>query len=105
MNNNRRRLLIASQNQEGGREIEFYLSYYSEILKYTAMSNMTWAEFIASEYNIDNKFIEHPGRFVYFYTGHGMPYPIMDGSSLIIIDDYVKPNHQYIVYVSAGGMD
>lgn len=50
MSNRRFLLLSASNNGGGGTEIEFYLSYNSEILKYTAMSNMTWAEFIDNVY-------------------------------------------------------
>lgn len=67
------------------------------------MSNMTWAEFIDSDYNIDNKFLERTGRLVAFYDGYSMPYPIVDGSIGVTLDDRVRPNHQYIVYVFAGG--
>ena len=89
----------------GGSEIEFYLSYPPEILKYTAMSNMTWAEFITSDYNIDNKIKEYPERQVVFDNNSLRPFPIMDGSIWITLDDYLKPNHQYTVHLSAGGVD
>lgn len=93
----RRRFLLSTSNRGGeGSEIEFYLSFSSEILKYTAMSNMTWIEFIASDYNIDNKITEYHGGTVVF-KGSLSPCPIIDGSIAVNIDDYIKPNNQYIV--------
>ena len=79
-------------------EIKFYIA--SNIVRpvyneYTAVKNMTWGDWVNSEYNTSGFYTDSAQYPAIFYNVNGLGFNVCENGTVVLITDIIIENKQY----------